>query len=466
MATAEQDVSITNLDVSLVDPSPFQHRKHFPESKLRELANSITRDGLVEPIVVRKTGKRFQLIAGERRLRAVRDHSDLRSILSRIVSADDKQARRMCAAENLQRQDLSDIESAEAIVEIIDAELCDDSEYASLGESPKDRVAKLLRKCWNVYNSQEQGKSVRKASQDWCNRFITLLETLFAALPKPTEWHSFFMNDLPLVTKVSAEVRDIAIANKLNKSQTKALDSLAKSAPDVFERIISSRTDEGSVAVPVDLAKGDDGEQLSLAEISANDIRKIREYEEFSRSTGDKPIREERNTPRLPDGKYNVIYADPPWRYDFSVSDSREIENHYPTMEIEDICALPISDLAADDCVLFVWGTSPKLRECFAVIDAWGFEYKTCMVWVKDKIGMGYYARQRHELLLIATKGNPPVPEPSSRPDSVVNGERTVHSRKPALFYGLIEKMYPDSQKVELFCRTPQQGWSVWGNEA
>jgi len=167
----------------------------------------------------------------------------------------------------------------------------------------------------------------------------------------------------------------------------------------------------------------------------------------------------------LPSGKFNLIYADPPWRYDFSVSDSRKIENQYPTMEVDAICGMEVSRLAADDCVLFLWGTSPKLVEAFSVIEAWGFDYKTCMVWRKDKIGMGYYARQQHELLLIATCGNPAPPPPESRPNSVVDGERSEHSRKPVVFYELIEGMYPHAKKIELFCRTPRDGWSIWGNE-
>ncbi len=167
----------------------------------------------------------------------------------------------------------------------------------------------------------------------------------------------------------------------------------------------------------------------------------------------------------LPSGKFNLIYADPPWRYEFSVSDSRKIENQYPTMEVEDICGLKICHIAAADCTLFMWGTSPKLTEAFRVIEAWGFEYKTCMVWRKDKIGMGYYARQQHELLLIATCGNPAPPPQESRPSSVVDAPRGEHSAKPEVFYQLIEAMYPRAKRIELFCRVRRKGWKSWGNE-
>lgn len=169
-----------------------------------------------------------------------------------------------------------------------------------------------------------------------------------------------------------------------------------------------------------------------------------------------------------PTDKFPVIYADPPWRYEHPpMGDSgRSIENHYPTMTLEEICAVPVADIATDDAVLLLWATAPKLAECLEVIEAWGFDYRTCMAWVKDKIGMGYYVRNKHELLLIARRGALPVPPPSARPSSVVNAPRKAHSAKPHEFYELIEQMYPDHPKVELFCRSPREGWSAWGNQA
>ena len=121
---------------------------------------------------------------------------------------------------------------------------------------------------------------------------------------------------------------------------------------------------------------------------------------------------------------------------------------------------------ACDDAVLFLWATSPKLEEALEVLKAWGFQYRTCMVWVKDKIGMGYYARQRHELLLIGKRGNLPVPDPEDRPDSVVMAPRAGHSEKPEVFYEVIERMYPTCERVELFARHPRDGWAAWGNQA
>jgi N6-adenosine-specific RNA methylase IME4 len=171
------------------------------------------------------------------------------------------------------------------------------------------------------------------------------------------------------------------------------------------------------------------------------------------------------NATPIPAGKYGVIYADPPWRYDFAASNNRAIENQYPTMTVEELAALPVSDAADENCVLYLWATNPKLREALAIIDAWGFTYKTNLVWVKDRVGMGYWARQRHELLLVATKGNPSVPHESLRPDSVIEAPRSQHSAKPAEAAEIIERCFPRVPKVELFCRTPRDGWAVFGNE-
>lgn len=164
--------------------------------------------------------------------------------------------------------------------------------------------------------------------------------------------------------------------------------------------------------------------------------------------------------------RYPVIYADPPWRYDYSETESRAIENQYPTMHLDEIKALPLDDISTDDAVLFMWATSPKLDAAFDVLTAWGFSYRTCAVWDKQKIGMGYYFRQQHELLLVAVRGNPPTPEPANRPSSVMSFPRGAHSAKPAEVAELIEAMYPELPKLEMFCRSPREGWGVWGNQS
>jgi N6-adenosine-specific RNA methylase IME4 len=170
--------------------------------------------------------------------------------------------------------------------------------------------------------------------------------------------------------------------------------------------------------------------------------------------------------PDLPVGVYRLLYADPPWEYEHVITESRAIENQYPTMTIDAIRAL--EPPAADDAVLFLWATSPKLADALTVLDAWGFTYRTCAVWDKVIIGMGYYFRQQHELLLVGARGALPVPEPAVRCSSVIQARRGRHSEKPAVVYGMLESMYPtftELDRVELFQRVPRPGWSGWGNE-
>ncbi len=174
------------------------------------------------------------------------------------------------------------------------------------------------------------------------------------------------------------------------------------------------------------------------------------------------------NTALPQDRTYPIILADPPWPYEHNAFGcwTLDVEEHYPTMELEDICAMPVIELAAPNALLFLWSPTPKLEEAMAVIRAWGFNYRTGLVWIKQRTGTGQYLRQRHEHLLIARRGEFPTPEPANRPDSVIEAPRREHSRKPDEAYELIERMYPDLPKIELFARTARAGWTAWGNEA
>jgi N6-adenosine-specific RNA methylase IME4/ParB-like chromosome segregation protein Spo0J len=167
--------------------------------------------------------------------------------------------------------------------------------------------------------------------------------------------------------------------------------------------------------------------------------------------------------------KFPVIYADPPWRYENSPAghNNRSIEKHYPTMPLDEICAMgdDVRDLAADDAILYIWATVGLLRECLSVIEAWGFEYKTHFVWVKERTGQGCYSLNQHELLLVATRGKIPPPPSKSLVSSVIEAPRGAHSEKPHVVYEMIEAHYPTLAKIELFARNLRDGWTSWGNE-
>ena len=169
-------------------------------------------------------------------------------------------------------------------------------------------------------------------------------------------------------------------------------------------------------------------------------------------------------------GQYQVLYADPPWEYEHA-EPTRAIDNNYWPASLDEIKALGADLPAADDSVLLCWATSPKLEEAIGVLHAWDFEYRTCLAWVKGEIehptmGMCYYARQAHELLLVAKRGELPVPAPENRPLSVFAAPRGEHSEKPELAYEIVERMYPDFSKVELFARRTRDGWYAWGDQA
>lgn len=162
---------------------------------------------------------------------------------------------------------------------------------------------------------------------------------------------------------------------------------------------------------------------------------------------------------------FTVIYADPPWRYNFSKSSSRRIENHYPTMDLVDICNLPIKAITTPNAVLYLWATAPKLLQAIEVLHTWGFTYKTQAVWDKQKIGMGYWFRGQHELLLVGTKGKVSPPNPSERIGSVIGQPRCKHSEKPDCIRDAISAAFPNVNKLELFARVNSSGWFAWGNE-
>lgn len=171
--------------------------------------------------------------------------------------------------------------------------------------------------------------------------------------------------------------------------------------------------------------------------------------------------------------KYSVILADPPWAFR-AWSDKgkgRSAEQHYPTMRLEDIKALPVADLAAGDCVLFLWATFPMLREALEVAEAWGFVYKTvAFTWVKENRkspglfwGLGYWTRANAEVCLLATRGSPK--RQSAAVHQVILSPVERHSKKPDEVRERIAALMGDVPRVELFARQETPGWDVWGNE-
>ena len=192
-------------------------------------------------------------------------------------------------------------------------------------------------------------------------------------------------------------------------------------------------------------------------------------------------LRAENGDPGPIEGKYRVFYADPPWRYSDSgpigsSDDYGRAERHYPTLSLEELCgtedlpngrnlAADIKAAAEDSAVLFLWSTAPMNEDALRVIRAWGFDYKTQLIWDKVKHNFGHYVSVRHELLLVSTKGSC-TPEVKELHDSVVEIERSGrHSEKLEYFRQLIDRLYPSRNRLELFAREKRRGWNCWGNE-
>lgn len=177
-------------------------------------------------------------------------------------------------------------------------------------------------------------------------------------------------------------------------------------------------------------------------------------------------VEEISRTVSLPDAKYRIIYADPPWSYDNTQPDyHKEQRDHYPVMSIEEICSIPIRDICENDAVLFLWVTSPILEESFKVIHSWGFKYKASFIWDKIKHNMGHYNSVRHEFLLVCTRGSC-QPDVRKLFDSVITEERTEHGKKPECVYEIIETLYPYGKRIELFARNKRNGWEAYGHQA
>ena len=243
--------------------------------------------------------------------------------------------------------------------------------------------------------------------------------------------------DHPLIKPPSPERAAKAKASKTNVGAVKRGDKLAKDRPDLAEKV----------------RKGE--------------MKPRAAYRKMVKDAVADTVLD------LPPGKYRVIYADPPWKYNDAQAVKGEYgtgtgaaEVHYPTMTMEELKALDVNSLAADDSVIFLWATAPLLENALSVCKEWGFKYKAQFIWDKIKHNMGHYNSVRHEILLICTKGSC-TPENVKLYDSVQSIERTEHSRKPEKFREIIDTIYPNGPRVELFCRgQAPEPWVSWGNES
>lgn len=172
-----------------------------------------------------------------------------------------------------------------------------------------------------------------------------------------------------------------------------------------------------------------------------------------------------RSEPRpTPEGPFRVIVLDPPWRYSARADDpTHRARNPYPDMDLEEIKALPVAALAHTDSIIWLWTTNAFMREAFDCIDAWGFEVKTILTWMKDKMGLGDWLRGRTEHCIMAVRGKPVVT--LTNQTTALEAPVGKHSAKPDKFFELVESLCPGS-KLEMFARGTRGEWTKWGAEA
>lgn len=185
--------------------------------------------------------------------------------------------------------------------------------------------------------------------------------------------------------------------------------------------------------------------------------------------------------------KYDVIVIDPPWAYGKDTGRTRTAEHHYQTIGHEGgeinrktgagteniVASTPVGDWAAKDCHMYLWVTNPKLPFAFAMMAAWGFEYKTALTWVKTKAdgtphggGMGWFFRGATEHVLLGVKGSKGIPSALRKPN-VVLAQPTGHSTKPVAFYDLLRSIYPEGERMmDAYARTSHARFDSWGLEA
>lgn len=240
---------------------------------------------------------------------------------------------------------------------------------------------------------------------------------------------------------------DIGVDRKLS-SRAQKLGSIREQAFEAMVARLRNEMEDGAARVSLDLLR-----EESKAEQRASRERVLAGV-----------------ISALPQKRYGVILADPEWRFEpwsRETGMDRAADNHYPTSCTEVIAARDVPSIAAKDCALFLWATAPMLPHALTVMAAWDFDYRSQVIWRKDRMGTGYWFRNAHELLLLGIRGNVPAPAMGTQWASVIEAPVGRHSAKPEAVHEMIEEYFPALPKIELNRRgPPRPGWDAWGNEA
>lgn len=399
---------------------PSLRGRKIDKGAVRELAASIDRNGLLNPITVRRwrtqrgveTVDAFQIIAGAHRWRAFR-LLERETIPAFVVDLDELHAELAGIDENLCRNDLTPAERATATTRR-------KAIYLVLHPETKNGTNQHTR---GLAESANPGERFTRATAKSIGKSETTVKL-----------------DARRGEALGADA-DLVARTSLDKGEE--LDALARMSPAKRAPLI---------------ARARAGEKVSARVESKKASREAREV-----ALGQKQR-------ALPDKRYGVILADPEWRFEpwsRASGMDRSADNHYPTSPTDVIASRPVASIAARDCVLFLWATVPMLPAALEVMTAWGFAYRSHVAWVKDRVGAGYWFRNAHELLLVGARGEPIAPAPGTQWKSALVAPVAGHSRKPEIFLELIEAYFPSLPRIELNRRgPPRPNWDSWGLEA
>jgi N6-adenosine-specific RNA methylase IME4 len=398
------------------------------ETTVAEIAKSIDEIGLTNPISVRRMeGGRPYLIAGRQRLEA---HKKLKRETIRVIvfDDDDLKAKLRELDENLCRAELTPAEEDAAHHERKQT-------YEALHPETKP----------NVIAGKAGGRGRAKiASAETASAIGGYTATAAKATGKSKR-------------KIQKQVRSGAVLGGTTLAKIKGTSLDKREELDALVEINGS-ADAGPKVVAKLVERAAAGEKVSAKTENGKQKRSGRE-----RSVAAKIEQAAASTDT---SVYGIILTDPPWSRETwsEAGKSRDPANHYPTQGEEYLSKLPIP--AAPDCILFMWSTQEHLAQAMRLIVAWGFTYKSGAVWVKPKMSTGYWFRTQHELVLVATKGSPVAPAPGTQISSVFEAPVGRHSEKPPIVHEMIERLWPTTDKLEMFARAARPGWARWGAEA
>ena len=420
MNALSEHVSIITVDNIVVR----ERLRPLRDDAVRDLMESMREIGLINPITIWRPNGRVvpELVSGAHRLEAARRLGWIVITCCTAPGDDADRAALIEIDENLKRVDLSPAERAN---------------HTGKRQEIYERLHPQTKHGGAPGAGRGKGKVAYKVAES-----ATLQTPSFVAQTAKSTGHAARTVRQDATRSKHIPMLAYAVGTSLDKGEE--LDALAKLPPAKQKELIT---------------KARAGEKVS----ARNEAKKTRRDEREKELAEATQMASEELGTKL----YNVIYADPPWRFEPYSRDTgmdRAADNHYQTMTTDEICALEIP--SGEDCALFLWATAPMLREALRVMEEWGFDYRSHWIWLKDRPGTGYWGRNKHELLLIGVRGKVPAPAPGEQPESVIAAAVAKHSEKPALFAEMIEEMFPNASLLEMFARSPRVGWDVWGNQA